>query len=78
MQQPAERSGERTVRQQIEDIVKQTEEQGLQTIAKLLCFNVSNQAQTNPLGLTDDQGRKYVFRMKKLLSAHYLQMRSRT
>lgn len=68
--------GERSIEVQLEDIIKQSEEQGIQRMARMVCYNIA--LHQDPLSLTGDQARAYVFKMKKLLSAHYLQTRSRS
>lgn len=45
-------------------------------MAKMVCYNIA--LHQDPSMLTEDQGRAYVYKMKKLLSAHYLQTRSRS
>lgn len=72
---PQQTDGEKTIQVQIEDILRQSEEQGIQRMARMICYNIA--LHQNPVKLNKDQGLQFVFTMKKLLSAHYLQVRSR-
>ncbi len=71
MKYPRERHGEKPVQAQIEDIIKEVDANGMQRLMRFVCYNIARHR--DPTRLTDEEGRRFVFKMKKMNSAKYLQ-----
>ena len=65
----------KSLERSVSDVEKSAKNAGIGKLSLVVCFNIASH--TDPYRLNRKQAEKYIYQMKQLLAAHYLQARTR-